>query len=148
MRRTLLKYPKLVTANYAFQNLRNRTFKEVGAEWGFNSTSIANGMALADLDNDGDLDVVINCMNSEALLYRNEANAPRVAVRLKGNGANTQGIGARVTVNGGPVTQSQVIMAGGRYVSSDQAERVFAAGAASNLSLEVDWPSGARSEIK
>lgn len=148
MRRMLLKYPKLVTPNYAFQNLRNRTFKEIGADWGFNSTSVANGMAFADLDNDGDLDVVVNCMNSEALLYRNDATAPRVAVRLKGNGINTQGIGARVTLTGGPVAQSQVVMAGGRYVSSDQAERVFAAGSASNLSLEVDWPSGAHSAIK
>jgi hypothetical protein len=68
-------------------------------------------------------------------------------VRLKGAGANTQGIGARITVNGGPVTQSQVMISGGRYVSGDQAERVFAAGAAKSLSVQVDWPDGGRSEI-
>ncbi|HUS36147.1 MAG TPA: FG-GAP-like repeat-containing protein [Verrucomicrobiae bacterium] len=146
MRRTLLKYPKLTTPNYAFHNLRDRTFKEVGAEWGFNSISIANGMALADLDNDGDMDAVVNCMNSEALIYRNDSPAPRVAVRLKGKGANTQGIGARISVTGGPAAQSQVIIAGGRYVSSDQAQRTFAAGA-TPLTVRVDWPNGARSEV-
>lgn len=146
MRRTLLKYPKLTTPNYAFQNLRDRTFKEVGAEWGFNSTSIANGMALADLDNDGDMDVVVNCMNSEALIFRNDSPAPRVAVRLKGKSQNTQGVGARITVRGGPVTQSQVIIGGGRYVSGDHAQRAFACGAAP-VAVTVDWPSGARSEI-
>jgi hypothetical protein len=145
-RRTLLKYPKLTTPNYAFQNLRNRTFKEVGAEWGFNSTAIANGMALADLDNDGDMDAVVNCMNSEALIYRNDSPAPRVAVRLKGKSPNTQGVGARITVSGGPATQSQVIIAGGRYVSGDQAQRTFAASAAP-LTVRVDWPNGARSEV-
>jgi enediyne biosynthesis protein E4 len=147
MRRTLLKYPRLETPNYAFQNQRNRTFKEVGREWGFNSTAIGNGMAVGDLDNDGDLDVAVNCMNSPALLYRNEAPAPRVAVRVKGTGANRHGVGARITVTGGPVRQSQAIIAGGRYVSSDAAERVFAAGSATSLALRVNWPSGAISEI-
>ncbi|HEY6229218.1 MAG TPA: FG-GAP-like repeat-containing protein [Verrucomicrobiae bacterium] len=147
MRRTLLKFPRLITPNYAFHNERDRTFKEVGAEWGFNSTAIGNGMALADLDNDGDLDVVVNCMNAEALVYRNDSTAPRVAVRLKGAGANTQGIAARITVSGGPVRQSQVMIAGGRYVSGDQAERVFATGGAKSLAVVVDWPSGAHSEI-
>jgi len=148
MRRTLLKFPRLETPNYAFRNLRNRKFEEVGADWGFNSLAIGNGMALADLDNDGDLDVVVNCMNSAAVLYRNNSAAARVAVRLKGAAPNTQGIGARITVTGGPVAQSQVMMAGGRYVSSDQAERVFAAGAATNLlAVKVTWPSGNVSEL-
>lgn len=147
MRRTLLKYPRLETPNYAFRNERNRMFREVGADWGFNSRAIGNGMALGDLDNDGDLDVVVNCMNSPALVYRNDASAARVAVRLKGAVANTRGVGARITVTGGPVAQSQVIIAGGRYVSSDDAERVFAAGDAKELTVRVDWPSGARSEM-
>jgi enediyne biosynthesis protein E4 len=147
MRRTLLKYPRLLTSNYAFHNERDRTFKEVGAEWGFNSKSIGNGMALADLDNDGDLDAVVNCMNDEALLYRNDSTVPRLAVRLKGVGGNTEGIGARITVEGGPVKQSQVMISGGRYVSSDEAVRVFAAGAARSLTVQVDWPGGARSQI-
>src|ERR1043166_3080812 len=85
-------------------------------------------MALADLDNDGDLDVVINNMNSVAGIYRNETIAPRLAVRLHGKPPNTRGIGAKIKVSGGPTVQSQEMICGGRYLSSDEPVRVFAAG--------------------
>ncbi len=147
-RRTTLMFPKLETPNCAFKNLRDRTFQETGHDWGFAATAVSNGMALADLDNDGDMDLVVNCMNSGALIYRNETAAPRVLVRLKGGEQNRFGIGARITVAGGPVTQTQVVMAGGRYVSSDEPARVFAAGKDSGkLSVTVDWADGRRSEV-
>jgi hypothetical protein len=129
-RRKILGYPRLETPNVAFRNQRDLTFREVGAEWGFVSTQVSNGMAAGDLDNDGDLDLVINCFNAPALIYRNEAGQPRVGVRLKGKAPNTQGIGAKIKVTGGPVVQTQEVIAGGRYVSGDDPMRVFAAGAA------------------
>lgn len=130
--------------------LRNRhdlTFEDRSAAWGFNHAGIANGMALADLDNDGDLDVVMNCLNAPVRIYRNNSPAPRVAVRLKGTGANTRGIGARIKVFGGPVTQTQEMIAGGRFCSSDDPMRVFAAVDAKELRLEVDWRVGKRSLV-
>jgi enediyne biosynthesis protein E4 len=93
--------------------------------------------------------VVINCLNHGPLLYRNESPAPRVAVRLQGNGGNTGGIGARVTLHGGAVPQqSQEMVSGGRYLSGDDLMRVFAAGSeARPMRLEVFWRSGQRSEV-
>src|SRR5437667_3271956 len=106
-------------------------------------------MALADLDNDGDLDVIMNSLNDAARIYRNESSAPRVAVRLKGAPPNTRGIGARILVRGGAVPlQSQEMMCGGRYLSGDDNMRVFAAGSITNqMRIEVLWRSGKNSVL-
>src|SRR5207244_7955257 len=99
--------------------------------------------------NDGDLDVLMNNLNGEAGVYRNEATAPRVAVRLKGLPPNTQGIGAQIKVLGGAVPmQSQEVICGGRYLSGDDPMRVFAAGTLSNaMRIEVRWRNGKRSVV-
>jgi hypothetical protein len=83
------------------------------------------------------------------LLLRNDSPAPRVAVRLKGSGGNTHGIGARIRVRGGPVSQSQEMICGGRYLSCDDAMRVFAAFTLTNrLEIEVRWRDGRRSLVE
>lgn len=137
-------FSRLNVPNLAYRNLRDGSFEEVGSSWGFNHDGVSHGLALADLDNDGDLDVVVNNMNETASVYRNNSSAPRLWVAAKGEGGNTRGVGARVVVRKGPVEQSQEIMAGGRYVSSDEPARVFAAGEADGLDVEVVWPDGRR----
>ena len=145
---TVLLYPPLLTPNRAFKNHGDRTFSDNADGWGFNSLKITHGLAMADLDNDGDLDLVGNCINAPPLVYQNNSSAPRIAVRLKGPPHNRQGIGAKITVSGGSVTQSQEIICGGRYLSGDDAIRTFAAGnEAKPLHIEVFWPSGARSTV-
>ena len=141
--------PKLETPKLAFRNLGNLRFEEVGARWGFNQQGISHGMCLADLDNDGDLDVIVNNLNAAAGIYRNESSAPRVGVRLKGQSPNTQGIGARIQVLGGAVPlQSQEVICGGRYLSGDDPMRVFAAGSLTNeMKIEVRWRSGKKSLV-
>ena len=146
--RAFAKLPRRELPSVALRNRRDLTFENVGAVWGFNAVGVAQGMALADLDNDGDLDVVINCLNAPARVCRNRSSAPRIAVRLKGAGGNTRGIGAKIKVRGGPVTQTQEMIAGGRYLSGDDPMRVFAAGDASQLEIEVTWRGGRRSVVK
>ena len=148
-RQLLFQYPRLDTPNAAFRNRGDLTFEEVGERWGFNSRAISHGMALADLDNDGDLDVVINCLNGPPLIYRNDSTAPRIAVRLKGKSPNSFGIGARIEVLGGPVpVQVQEMLCGGRYLSGDETLRVFAAGGLSNrLTIKVAWRNGTQNVV-
>jgi enediyne biosynthesis protein E4 len=139
----LLMYPPLNQPKLAFRNRGDLTFEDFGTRWGFDQTGVSHGMALADLDNDGDLDVIVNNLNGVAGLYRNDSNASRIAVRLKGLPPNIRGIGARIQVLGGPVPQSQEMICGGRYLSCDDTLRVFAAGSVTNdLKIEVAWRSG------
>ena len=148
-RTQLALYPRLDNRNVAFRNRGDLTFEDVSQAWGFDSRQVSHGMALADLDDDGDLDMVMNCANGTPLLYRNDSSAPRVAVRLKGLPPNTQGIGAQIKLLGGAVPmQSQEIICGGRYLSGDQATRVFAAGSHDqDMQLEVTWRSGRRTVV-
>ncbi len=143
-------FPRLATANLAYRNQGGMIFEEVGDQWGFNLRAVSQGMCLADLDNDGDLDVAINNLNGPAAVYRNNSIAPRVAVRLKGSALNTRGIGAKVRLLGGAVAvQTQEMICGGRYLSSDDSIRVFAAGSLTNqMSIEVTWRSGRRTRVE
>src|SRR5713226_1590585 len=142
-------FARLEVPKVAFRNRGDLTFEEVGEAWGFNARTVSHGMALADLDGDGDLDLVVNNLNGAAGVYRNDGIAPRVAVRLKGRTPNTRGIGAKLWLYGGAVPmQSQEMICGGRYLSGDDAMRVFAAGSLTNeMRLEVRWRSGLKSVV-
>ncbi len=144
----ILRFPRLNVPNQAFRNRGDLTFEPAGDAWGFNAVGVSHGLALADLDGDGDLDAVVNNLNGAVSLYRNESSAPRVTVRLKGRAPNTSGTGAKIKLTGGPFAQSQEMIRGGRYLSSDDAVRVFAAWSPTNrFKLEVLWRSGARSVV-
>ena len=141
-------FPEFATPSLIFRNRGDWTFEEMQGRWGFADKGIAQGTALADLDHDGDLDVVVNKLNQPAGLYCNQGAAPRLAVQLRGPAGNLQGVGAKITVTGGPVVQSQEVICGGRYLSGADPLRVFAAGSATNtLRVEVAWRDGRRSVV-
>lgn len=141
-------FPGLREHKVLFRNRGDLTFEEVGRQWGFDTPGISQGMALADLDNDGDQDLVINNLGEAAGVYRNNSPAPRVAVRLKGGSKNSRGIGAKIRLLGTAVEQSQEMISGGRYISSDDPMRVFAAsGAKGPLKLEITWRDGTQTTV-
>lgn len=138
-----MRFPRLPSPNLAYRNNRDGTFTPMGESWGFDHRGVSNGMALGDLDGDGDLDVVVNHLNEPLGIYRNEASGRRVAIRLKGANANTAAVGARITVKTPTGTQAQEVMAGGRYLSSDEPMRVFGLGEYDGaFELEIRWPTG------
>ena len=147
-RRSMLLFPPLARKNLAFKSSGALTFEETAEQWGVADNGVSQGMAMADLDNDGDLDFVTNNSSGQAGVYRNNTSAPRVSVRLEGEGPNTNGIGARVTLRGGSVEQTNEMVEGGPYLSDSDAMLVFATGeTTSDLALDVVWPSGKRSHL-
>lgn len=144
------RYPRLETPNVAFRNNGDLTFEDVTEAWAFGAEDdISHGMAAADLDNDGDLDLVANRWDSPAALYRNEAGAPRLAVRLRGRAPNTQAVGAVIRVSGGPGgDQRKEVTAGGHYLSGSDPLYAFAAGSARELTVTVRWRDGTITEVE
>lgn len=98
----LKKIPVNPMLHNAFRNRGDLRFEDVGRSWGFTQSSFANGAAYGDLDNDGDLDLVINNENGPAFVYRNNARELNgnnfISLQLKGKGKNTFAIGSKIRV--------------------------------------------------
>ncbi|HVE36521.1 MAG TPA: CRTAC1 family protein, partial [Gemmatimonadaceae bacterium] len=137
-------FPKDAAHSIALRNNGDLTFANANTAWGFGAdAAISQGIALADLDGDGALDVVATRLDEPPVIYHNEAGAPRIGVRLKGTAPNTRGIGATISVRAASLpVQSREMTAGGYYLSGSDAELVFATGKDSVATIEVRWRSG------
>ena len=151
--RTLLMYPRLDLPDVAFRNQGDLTFADVSDEWGFNVEGVSSALCRADLDRDGDWDVVVNRLQAEAVVYENIGNRPRISISLRGHSENTGGAGSLLRLipvgesDSFPVQQQELVV-GGRYLSTDAPAIVFAAGkATAEFRLEVAWASGAISRL-
>lgn len=142
------KAPPLDLPNKILMNNGDLTFTDKSSDWGFNNADISQGMATADLDNDGDLDLISNRLNETSVVYENESTAPRIAVRLKGPAPNTRGIGATIKLLGGTHPQSREISAGGDYLSGSEPMAMFAADKPdTTYEIRVDWADGYQSKV-
>ncbi|MEO6453218.1 MAG: CRTAC1 family protein, partial [Ginsengibacter sp.] len=140
--------------NYAFSNNEDLTFTNKAKEWGLDEPSFSNGSAYGDLDNDGDLDLVVNNVNMPCFVYRNQSIEQHpenkyLKVTLKGEGKNTFGLGAKVTVhyNNTIAYQEEMPMRG--FESTVDSRLNFGLGKTNKIdSVVVKWNDGRENILK
>ena len=146
--------PEEKLPNYMYHNQGDMTFTKVTQDWGLDQPTWSNGAAYADLDNDGDLDLIVCNLQDPVQLYENQAQQlqPRhwLRVRLQGEGQNTLGIGAKVQLlRGGQVWQSRELTLSRGYQSSVEPILHFGLGELASVEqLQVTWPGGKVSRLQ
>lgn len=140
------KMPSSNVKNYIFRNNGQLNFKDQTTNWGLGEQSNSSGAAYADLDNDGDLDLVVNNINSPAFIYQNEANNKLgnqfLKVKLNGENGNVRGIGAKVYVYAQGKSQYQEQMPTRGFQSNVSFTMNFGLGKNAKIdSIKVIWNS-------
>ncbi len=152
------KMPSSETRNYIFKNHQGQRFENKQVAWGFDRPTIANGAVIADLDNDGDLEIITNTNNEVARIYKNNSrelaadNQPLkknhvtayLKVKLKGSPGNPFGIGAKIWVTGNALTQYQELSPVRGFQSSMYDALHFGLGSVNSerLTVKVVWQDG------
>src|SRR5450432_1566351 len=141
------KMPEGKLNNYIFKGTDSLRFIDKSIDWGINHPGFSNGAAYADLDNDGDLDIVINNINEPATIYRNntvqQLRNHFLEVQLKGDGDNKFAIGAKCIVKNKNKLQVDYINASKGFESASIQYMHFGTGADSVIdSIQVIWPDG------
>jgi len=137
-------YPSVPISNYMYQNQGDLTFTNRAKDWELDMENFSNGMSYGDLDNDGDLDLVVSNINQEVSLYRNESKGnSHLRVSLKGPSTNTFGLGAKVILEGNEITQTQELTLSRGFQSSMEPILHFGVGKDTIIKkLHVIWPDG------
>ena len=134
-----------------YHNLGNRKFEDVSAQLGpgIMETVPGRGCAFGDFDNDGDIDVLVNCVNDLPQLLRCDSSLKANWIKLKliGVKSNRSAIGARVNCRAGENLQVQEVRSGGSYISQSDLRLHFGLGKEQQCSLEIKWPSGQVDQI-
>lgn len=147
--------PSTQLSNYIFKNNRDLTFTKKNKDWGLHHKINSNGAAYADLDLDGDLDLVINNIDDEAYLYRNNtierSNPPHHFLRFKCQGlaTNTMGLGTKVKIWSTSGLQTQELSLSRGFQSSVEPIIHFGLGTENQIdSVEITWPDGKKQVLK
>jgi hypothetical protein len=149
----LRKVPEVKVANYAYHNNGNLTFSDHSKAWGLDVPSYSNGAVYADLDNDGDLDLVVNNIDGPAFLFENRSerlpNRNFLRFAFDGVPPNRGGYGAQVTTHVGASSQYLEFNPSRGYLSTVEPFLHFGLGAATLVdSVQVRWPDGACQTLK
>ena len=146
---TFTEYEKYVPStklnNYIYQNNGNLTFAKKSHQWGVGEAAHSNGAVYADLDNDGDLDLVVNNIDQEAFIYKNNSDGKNNYLRLnlKGNAKNPNGLGTKVqiTYNSGLKQYAEMTQTRG-FQSACEPYIHFGLGNVNKIDkLQVIWPN-------
>ena len=137
--------------NFLFRNEGNLKFRDVSNEWIGSETSVSTGAVYADLDNDGDLDIVVNNVNEKASIMRNDTQGSHgwLQIELDGEGANRFGIGARVVVYGDNMSvHAEQFLSRGWQSSVSPVLHMGIGDMVSIDSVSVTWPNGKRQALR
>ncbi|RMA56803.1 VCBS repeat-containing protein [Ulvibacter antarcticus] len=149
MKKILDEMPATKLKNYSFKNEGDISFAKTTEMWGLDEPSFSTGAAYADLDNDGDLDLIVSNIDSPAFIYKNNGEKQKsdhyLKVKLNGSQQNRSALGARVTVKSGDDFQMKEHYLNHGYLSSMEDKLHFGLGKSSKIdSLWVEWPDGSR----
>jgi enediyne biosynthesis protein E4 len=145
--------PKTGVANYLFQNHGDLTFSNQAEQWGMSQKMVSYGAAHADLDGDGDLDLVLNNMDTLASIFENTINKNQknhfLRVRLKGPAGNHYGLGSRLRIYYNGNIQSEEITNVRGYMSASEPIAHFGFKEVASIDkLEIIWPDNKTTTIK
>jgi hypothetical protein len=136
-----------------YRNLGNGRFQDVSASAGpgITAANLGRGCAFGDLDNDGDIDIVVNNLDGPPSLLRNDGGNRNnwLLVKCVGTRSNRSAIGARVRVAAGELAQIGEVMSGSGYYSQNDLRLHFGLGTAKRVdAVEVAWPSGSKESFR
>ncbi len=145
--------PEIKIPNFIFKNNGDYTFKDNTEAWGLNFGTFSSGAAYGDLDNDGDLDLVVNNINDPVLLLENntsilQPNEHYLRIKLNGQAKNSSAIGSTVEIHTKNGTQKKSVLSGRGYLSQPEQTLHFGLGSTEEVdSIQITWAGGTQQKV-